>query len=278
MAALRELRKRLRSVRATGQLAGAMRTVATAKFSRVNAMREAARPYASICSELAALSGDATLSVPPEAAGKPRCAVLFSGNRGLCGAFHSEMTGLFYDHYRQATEKPLVVLCGKMATAFCREHGIAVTQEFPFDDVPTFAQAKCLADFIRQLCDDGLVSGVDVYSQRYVNMLRQSPSCCQLVPWEDTASNADGDDGVLHFPDRRTVASWLRVRSLETALFTHALEHAAGAQAATLMAMRSAYDNAEQSAQDLETTINRRRQAEVTASIIETASDVSALE
>ena len=68
------------------------------------------------------------------------------------------------------------------------------------------------------------------------------------------------------------------MRSLETALFTHALEHAAGAQAATLMAMRSAYDNAEQSAQDLETTINRRRQAEVTASIIETASDVSALE
>ena len=76
MAALRELRKRLRSVRATGQLAGAMRTIAMAKFSHVNAVREAAVPYASICKELSALSGDARLAVPPEAAGKPRCAVL----------------------------------------------------------------------------------------------------------------------------------------------------------------------------------------------------------
>ena len=46
-----------------------------------------------------------------------------------------------------------------------------------------------------------------------------------------------------------------------------------GAQAATLMAMRNAFDNAEQSALELETTINRRRQAQVTASIIETAAD-----
>ena len=57
MAALRELRKRLKSVRATGQLAGAMRTVAAAKFSRANAARTAGEPYAALCRELVALAG-----------------------------------------------------------------------------------------------------------------------------------------------------------------------------------------------------------------------------
>lgn len=79
--------------------------------------------------------------------------------------------------------------------------------------------------------------------------------------------------GFLFLPDRETVSALLARRGLDEAVFSLALEHAAGAQAATLMAMRNAFDNAEQSALELETTINRRRQAQVTASIIETAAD-----
>ena len=74
-------------------------------------------------------------------------------------------------------------------------------------------------------------------------------------------------------PDRETVCERLAEHGFDTMVYAIALEHASGAQAATLMAMRSAYDNAAQSALELETTINRRRQAEVTASVIETASD-----
>lgn len=273
MAALRELRKRLKSVRATGQLAGAMRTVAAAKFSRANAARTAGEPYVALCRELVALAGAPAPEEPAAGvAAGPRCAVLLSSNRGLCGGFNTELMALFFERYRQADPRPLVIACGRMAAAFCREKGIPVEREFTLSDIPTFAETHALTACLRRLYEDGAVSGVDLYCQRYGNMLRQTPACEPLLPPE-AGEEGCAHDGFLFLPDRETVSALLARRGLDEAVFSLALEHAAGAQAATLMAMRNAFDNAEQSALELETTINRRRQAQVTASIIETAAD-----
>ena len=63
MASLQELRKRLRSIRATGQMAGAMRTAATAKYARVGRIREGFGPYARACREMAGLLGHGDVTV-----------------------------------------------------------------------------------------------------------------------------------------------------------------------------------------------------------------------
>ena len=107
MAALRELRKRLKSVRATGQLAGAMRTVAAAKFSRANAARTAGEPYAALCRELVALAGAPAPEEPAAgAAAGPRCAVVLSSNRGLCGGFNTELLTMFFERTRAPLSSP----------------------------------------------------------------------------------------------------------------------------------------------------------------------------
>ena len=271
MAGLRELRKRLKSIRTTGQLAGAMRTVAAAKYSRVNAARLSYETYAAACREMQRAAG--RMGAAPVAAGeRPRCWVLFSGNRGLCGGFNAELLNLFYSRYRETAPAPLVIACGKMAAAFCKEKGIQLEREMPFQDVPRFDEAQQLAEYVAGLYASGAVSGVDVLYQRFENMLRQTPLIRQILPAADDAAPAEAED-VLFLPDRETVCERLAEHGFDTMVYAIALEHASGAQAATLMAMRSAYDNAAQSALELETTINRRRQAEVTASVIETASD-----
>ena len=210
MAALRELRKRLKSVRATGQLAGAMRTVAAAKFSRANAARTAGEPYAALCRELVALAGAPAPEEPAAgAAAGPRCAVVLSSNRGLCGGFNTELLTMFFERYRQADPRPLVIACGRMAAAFCREKGIPVEREFTLSDIPTFAETHALTACLRRLYEDGAVSGVDLYCQRYRNMLRQTPACEPLLPPE-AGEEGCAHAGFLFLPIGRRSARCLR--------------------------------------------------------------------
>lgn len=272
MAGLRELKKRLRSIRTTGQLAGAMRTVAAAKYSRVNAARAAYEAYASGFGKLLAQFGYAGLPAGDGAGERRQCAVLLSSNRGLCGGFNTELMNLFYDEYRREAQAPMVIVCGKMAASFCKEKGIAVEREMMFSDLPTLEEARQLADYLRGLYESGAVCRVDCYYQSFVNMLRQTPVAKQILPPVETDEPGTGE-GMLFVPDRETVSERLAESGFDAVVYAMSLEHASGAQAATLMAMRSAFDNAEQSAAALETTINRKRQAEVTASVIETAAE-----
>ena len=76
----------------------------------------------------------------------------------------------------------------------------------------------------------------------------------------------------MYLPSPAAIGARLALTCLNNEVFAVALDNASGAQAATLMAMRSACDSATESAAKLETTINRRRQADVTASVIEIAS------
>ncbi len=274
MAGLRELRKRLLSIRTTGKLAGAMRTVAAAKYARLSAALGAYRPYAEAFDGMLALAGGCVSDKPAEAApGARPCLVLMSANRGLCGGFNAELTG-FFDRWlaAQAEEEPMLVACGKIAEACCKERKLSAERVFPLSDVPSWTEANEIAAYVRGLYESGRASRVSFIYQRFKNMLVQTPAAQQLLP-PLPPEGAEQSTETLLLPEPEPVRRELWAAGLDAAVYALTLENAAGAQAATLMAMRSTYDNAQKSAAELETTINRRRQAEVTAGVIETASD-----
>ena len=268
MASLQELRKRLRSIQSTGQLASAMRTAATAKYARLGRIRNEFEPYAAACRDMLGLLGSAGVPRKAEEIAPRDCLVVLGGNRGLCGGFNAELLR-FLDEQIKTTPSPILLAGGRKAAAHLRERGAAF-EEFTVSDVPTFAEVKCLTDRLRELYAAGEVERVVVVYQSFRNMLTQIPAAAQILP--GTGDAAGEDSTLLYLPDRETIGAQLAVSCLEARMFDLALENAAGAQAATLMAMRSACDNAEAAAANLEITINRRRQAEVTSSVIETAS------
>ena len=100
-------------------------------------------------------------------------------------------------------------------------------------------------------------------------MLTQVPVSKRLLPLEGVSA---GGGEMLFVPDRAAVSEGLTEQCTAAAPYETVLEAASGAQAATLMAMRAAYDNASESELALTKSINSRRQTEVTASVIETAS------
>ena len=268
MASLQELRKRLRTIQSTGQLAGAMRTAATAKYARLTRVRTDFGPYAQACRDMLRLLGSAGIARTSDTVQARDCLVILGGNRGMCGGFNAELLR-FLDRQLPTYRDPILLVGGRKAAAFLRERGIAF-EEFPVSDVPRYEELKPLADRLRELYVTGGAEQVLVIYQHFVNTLVQEPAARRILPEKGQEQGEDTD--LLFLPDRDTIQAQLAVSCLDAELYDLALENGAGAQAATLMAMRSACDNAEAFAANLELTINRRRQADVTSSVIETAS------
>lgn len=282
MASLREMKTRLRNIRTTGQLAGAMRTVATAKYSRVNALRASGAPYSAVCREILGC-GD----IPAQNAvadglfsGERPCLVVCAGNRGLCGGFNTVLLSQFRLCYA-ALSAPRVVTVGRMAEEYCLAASVAVSRAFAPGDLPGTAAAEELAAYLSEQYAAGEITSAVFIYQKFVNMLRQIPVCERLLPnlltgrarnADDTGSAAPESDGLLYLPDRATVFDSMRSQALSGAVYEILLQNATGAQAATMMAMRSAYDNSLESSSQLETVINRRRQSDVTSGVIEISS------
>ena len=272
MPTLRELQKRLESAETIKQLAGAMRSAATAKYTKLCAVLEAYSSYAAALRSISDTCGGASISVQssPDESGSELC-VLVSGNRGLCGGYHHQLFTFFADQIKDKNVR--VVTCGKKALDFCRTKKIPVESSFSLSDVPDFAEAKKIAEYCRERYSAGEIGKVSVCSQRFYNMLRSEPHT-DVILGQAAGEAEQADDGVIFIPERSSVAKDLEPLMLASCVYDLLLSAATAAQSATLVAMRSAYDNASSSISSLETQINRLRQAAVTASVLETAIDV----
>lgn len=263
MATLTDLKKRLRGVQTICQLAGAMRTVSSAKLARLSAASAAFTPYARGCRELLGSSG---ALLPPGEGTDRTLVVLLSGNRGLCGSYHSDLFAFFRS--LAEPERQEYIACGKMAAAYCREKGIPLLDVFYVSDVPLFAEAEALADRILALYTGGQAARVLIVWGEGVNAMKQEPRQLELLPGETGEDSGE----LLWLPDPETGKTGLAEFCLRAQIYSLLLRGAAGVQGATLVSMRSAYDNGKKTAAALETAINRQRQTQVTSGVIETSS------
>lgn len=273
MASLRELRKHLKSIQTTEQLAGAMKTVSAAKFSRVSGVLEGYKPYADTCRAMMERFGTSMAEVLPCVnPDAPDCYVVIAGNRGLCGGYNILLLD-YADEVLANAERPYrLVVCGKMAAVHFEGKAEDV---FLYPDVPDYDACMALCERLRMAYTAGEIASVNLVYQSFVNTLTQTPVTYRLLPLtEESGGETLPEDDTLYVPDRETVLRSACLNCVNAAMYSVILEACAGAQAATLMAMRSAYDNAQESSAKLETIISRKRQSEVTASVLETAVDV----
>ena len=268
MAGLQQLKGRLRSVKISKQLASAMKTVASVKYSRLTAMESAYRGYAGMCRqmkkmiEIPASSNDDAL---------PRCIVVVGSNKGLCGSYNSELRTYAEDQIVTDANR-LLIVTGKNAISYFSEKNIPVFKEFVLPDVPLEIDCKELTETIKSLYFEGKVKSVDIVFQRYVNTFTQTPATLQIFPYESNGKPNTEDDLVL--TDKETFYKAALDKIISSDIYSVCLEAALGAQAATLLAMRTAYDNAETTAEQLQNEINRKRQSAVTAGVLETSNEI----
>ena len=274
MSNLRELKKHLNSVEMTGQMAGAMKTASAVKFSKISAALDRLSGYAGACRRLRERFGSALSEAYP--AGKPDappCFVVLGANRGLCGGYNIALYEYADRLIGECPRAPLLITVGRHAETHFRDRGIEPDAAFVLSDAPDPAEAEPVLDAALSFVREGRASSVTIVWQRFVNTLTQVPSSFVLLPAESGAGSKDGDlsPEPLFLPDRETVLRYAADACIRAEFFSRIFEAGAGHQAATLATMRSAYDNAEETAAALTAEISHRRQSEVTSSVIETA-------
>ena len=269
MATVQSLKKKLQTIRSTTKLTRAMKTASTVKYSKLSGIYgeyekyadEHLRLYESYRREFDSVF---TCSNPDA----PCCYVVMASNKGMCGAFNTELLSFFSGIY----EKGIIVSCGKKAAEYFDKKGIDTVKSFVFEDIPSYEQVKELFDYICSLMAEGKISSVKTVYPEYTNMIKQSPLCKELFTF---AEGKEEEECPLFVPDRETVIKNTAEKIFLCILYKRVLETALGAQAATLTAMRSAYDTACEYSAKLETEMNRKRQSQVTADVLEISSEFS---
>jgi F-type H+-transporting ATPase subunit gamma len=270
MANLQILKKRYKSIQATADMAAAMKTASSVKYAKISRIFSSIDAYSKACDDSLALFGSDVLARDTQIVKNRNCLVLFSNDRGFCGGFNSELLRFFDGQMANEAEKPLLFIQGQKAVSFCNAKGYEF-ERLVFSDIPSYADAEALTAKLYEIYTTGEADWIELIYQRFDNMMTQTPVRETLLPRLPKVSGDDPQE-ILFLPDRETAQKAPAMYCLVNSVYRIMLGHAAGAQAATTIAMRSACDNADKSLEKLEILINRIRQAEVTNSVIETSS------
>ena len=273
MATVQILKKKLQVIRSTGKLTKAMKTVSTVKYSKLNSLYGVYEKYVSQCYSLYDTYREDFNSIFSSVnSDAPVCYVLIGGNKGMCGGFNSELQNFFMKLLDETEGEYLVIGCGKKVDAFLQSKKIDCESTYIFDDIPSYEKSRELFEHLKELLSQGRISAVKTVYQSYVNMMQQKPVCTDLLNFDKAERETEGP---LFVPDKQTFITSCADRIFTSVLHKRILESALGAQAATLITMRSAYDTACEYSNQLEIEINRKRQSQVTADVIEISAEYS---
>jgi len=285
---LKDIKRRITSVRKTQQITRAMRMVAGAKLRRAQSAIEAARPYAdrmrATLAEVARAQKDSDhpLLVPHPTVSNVELFVVTS-DRGLCGAFNANVNKLAASIGRakqQAGATVSISTAGKKAReAFMRRVPEALREHYPQDGWVTFGQAAAIANYLSHRYASGEVDEVVLVYSEFVSAITQTPRAATLLPFTaGVAGEAAGE--ALEYeiePDPAKLLNVLVPKAVEVEIFRALLENQSGEHAARMAAMEAATRNTEELIGSLTLQYNRARQAAITKELVEIVSGAEAL-
>jgi F-type H+-transporting ATPase subunit gamma len=289
---LRDIKQRIVSVQSTRQITRTMEMVATAKIKKAQEKIEAARPYAfsmvEVLQNVARYVQGASHPLLEEHEERTRIVVVcITSDRGLCGAFNSNILRITEDIVRRENAEGVatdIIAVGKKAIGYLRYRGIEPVASYrDISDRPTFADARSIAARIIPAYESGQIDAAYIVFNRFKNVAEQKAETYQLLPVERRVMEAEEDQGgvraeYLFEPTASQVLEHLLPTYVETLVYRALMESAASEQGARRTAMKSATDNASDMITTLTRSYNRARQAAITTEIAEIVGGAAALE
>jgi F-type H+-transporting ATPase subunit gamma len=285
LANLKEIRARISSVGSTMQITSAMKMVSAAKLKRAQDAITQMRPYANKLRELlvnlsSTLEGADGGTYAQEREIKKVLLVTITSNRGLCGAFNSNIIkkakSLVENEFKNAEVSFLTI--GKKGSEFFAKNGFNVhsSHDGLFDDL-TFENTSQIA---QMLMDGYLQANFDkvvlIYNQ-FKNAATQLVMAEQFLPVETPAEEGATIGDYIFEPSKEEIVTDLIPKSLKIQLFKGVLDSYASEHGARMTAMHKATDNAGELKKDLTLTYNKARQAAITGEILEIVGGAEAL-
>lgn len=286
MAAIRDIKRKIGSIKSTKQITKAMELVSTSKLRKARERLDKVKPYFHTVNDtvqdiLSNSSGvDHPLTVAREV--KNSLVIVISADRGLCGGYNINAlkTGATV---AEDNDNTMYITIGTKARDYFTKRGYNVFKEYiHISEKPDYKDAKDISRLALQLYQEGKVDEIKLVYTEFISTINQEARLTQLLPVEKNEKAVDDSEEqefkyVSYEPSPQSVLDYLIPKYVEGTIYGALVESAASEQAARRVAMESATDNADDLIDKLTISYNQARQAAITQEISEIVGGAEAL-
>ncbi|REC95095.1 F0F1 ATP synthase subunit gamma [Kushneria indalinina] len=297
MAAGKEIKSQIGSIKNTQKITSAMEMVAASKMRRAQDRMAASQPYAGqirrVVSHISQANPEYRHDYQIDREVKRIGYIVVTSDRGLCGGLNSNLFRRVLQEVRQWRDQGVsVAFCalGTKGSVFFRKYGgdlLAANRNL--GDAPEASELIGSVNVMLEAFDNGEIDRLDLVYNEFVNTMSQKPIVRQLLPLpeedvdqdtsssQEAASASKGGWGYVYEPDAQSLLDKLLVRYVESQVYQAVVENIASEQAARMIAMKNATDNAGDIIDDLQLQYNKARQAAITQEISEIVGGAAAV-
>ncbi len=288
MAGAKEIRSKIASIKSTQKITSAMEKVAVSKMRKAQMRMAASRPYAErirqVIGHLANANPEYRHPFMVERPVKRVGYIVVSSDRGLCGGLNINLFKALIrsmkEWHDQMVEADLCVIGNKGASFFRSFGGNVVAAIGNLGEEPSVNDLVGSVKVMLDAFNEGRLDRLYLVSNKFINTMTQKPTIDQLLPLaevEDAQAVKKGQWDYLYEPDAQQLLDALLVRFIESQVYQAVVENGAAEQAARMIAMKNATDNAGDLISDLQLVYNKARQAAITQEISEIVGGAAAV-
>ena len=286
MAAGKDIRNQIGSIKSTQKITSAMEMVAASKMRKAQERMRATRPYAEkmrqVIGHISKSNKDYVHPFMREREVKRVGYIVISSDRGLCGGLNGNAFKLLVremkDWKKEGVEIDLCAIGQKGASFFRSYGGNVVAALTHLGDNPSSEKLIGNVKVMLDAFEDGKIDRLYVIYNEFVNTMTQTPKSEQLLPLPEGLDEEVGHQwDYIYEPDSRPILDGLLPRYIESQVYQGVVENLACEQAARMIAMKSATDNAGDIIDELQLVYNKARQAAITQEISEIVSGAASV-
>jgi len=286
MAAGKEIRTQISSIQNTQKITSAMEMVAASKMRRAQERMQVGKPYArrmrSVVGHLANANPEHKHMFMEQRAVRRVGYIIVSTDRGLCGGLNINLFKATIKSMKEWDDQGIEIdlsLVGAKSAAFFNSYGgnvIAAVRDI--GEEPAIGN---LIGGVKTMLDayaEGRIDRLFLVSNEFINTMTQNPQVEQLLPLEAEASEEMQHHwDYIYEPDAKELLEQLLTRYIESQVYQAVVENGACEQAARMLAMKNATENAGEIIDDLQLIYNKARQAAITQELSEIVSGAAAI-
>jgi F-type H+-transporting ATPase subunit gamma len=288
MAGAKEIRSKIASIKNTQKITRAMEMVAASKMRKTQDRMRASKPYATkiynVVRHIARASSEYRHSFMIARDIKRVGLIIVTSDRGLCGGLNSNLLRESIRNIRQwqheGKEIDLCVIGRKGQAFFKRVGGRVLASVDQLGDKPSVIDLIGIVKVMLDAFTNGEIDALHIVYNEFVNTMTQTPTVKQLLPLplaEEDSSNLGHHWDYIYEPDAKELLDALLERYIELQVYQAVVENIACEQAAKMMAMKSATDNAGDLIKEFQLAYNKARQAAITQELAEIVGGADAL-
>jgi F-type H+-transporting ATPase subunit gamma len=287
MASLRDIRRRIRSVRNTAQITKAMELVAASRMRRAQQRVLATRPYSTAMNAMIHQLGTTRRQgdvLHPLLQQRPEVhrvgLVMLTTDRGLCGALNTNLIRRGTEFLLSVEHEMELVTVGRKGQDFMARRNRPIRATFThLGDRPDYMAIVPIARVIIEDFESRRIDAAYILYPRFISTLAQRPQLDQILPITPPAEEPGAQRAAeyIYEPDPTAILDELLPRYVEVQIYQAVLETIASEQSARMVAMRNANENANDLIKDLTLSYNKARQAAITREVLEIANAAEAM-